>query len=46
MFKNNFHPPYVKDINFDSHVSVFKVAIKGNVMTNDNDIVNLFIFTL
>jgi len=40
------YPEYVKDVDPNAHVKVFKVAIKTNGETNDAEIVNLFSFTL
>ncbi len=37
---------YVKDVDLDAHVKVFKATIRANGETNDVEIVNLFSFTL
>jgi hypothetical protein len=36
------YPTYVKDINLDAHIKVFKKAIKANGETVEVDIINLF----
>jgi hypothetical protein len=40
------YPTYVKDINPDAHIRVFKKAIKANGEIVEVDIINLFGFTL
>ncbi len=40
------YPTYVKDINLDAHIKVFKKAIKTNGEIMEVDISNLFGFTL
>jgi hypothetical protein len=40
------YPTYVKDINPDAHIKIFKKAIKANGETMEVDIINLFGFTL
>jgi len=40
------YPTYVKDIDLDVHIKVFKKAIKTNGETMEVDIINLFGFTL
>ncbi len=40
------YPKYVKDVDPNAHVKVFKVVIKANGETNDEEIVNLFSFSL
>jgi hypothetical protein len=40
------YPTYVKDIDLDAHIKVFKKAIKANGETMETDIINLFGFTL
>jgi hypothetical protein len=45
-YKKLQHPTYVKDINSDAHIRVFKKAIKGNGETMEANIINLFGFTL
>jgi hypothetical protein len=37
---------YVKDINYDVHIRVFKKVIKTNGKTMEANIINLFCFTL
>jgi hypothetical protein len=37
---------YVKDINLDAHIKVFKKAIKANGETMEANIINLFGFIL
>jgi hypothetical protein len=37
---------YVKDINLDAHIRVFKKVIKANGETMEANIINLFGFTL
>ncbi len=37
---------YVKDIDLDAHIKMFKKAIKANGETMEADIINLFGFTL
>ncbi len=39
------YPTYVKDIDLDVHIRVFKKAIKVNGETVESDIINLFSFT-
>jgi hypothetical protein len=36
------YPTYIKDINPDAHIRVFKKAIKANGETVEVDIINLF----
>ncbi len=40
------YPTYVKDINLDAHIRVFKKEIKANAETMEAYIINLFGFTL
>jgi hypothetical protein len=40
------YPPYVKNTNHYVHVWVFRIIIKANGETENEDIVNMFIFTL
>jgi hypothetical protein len=40
------YPPYVKNMNPYAHVWVFRIVIKTNGETENEDIVNMFIFTL
>ncbi len=40
------YPSYVKDINLDDHIKVFKKVIRVNGETMKVDIINLFGFTL
>jgi hypothetical protein len=40
------YPTYVKDIDLDVHIRVFKKAIKANGETMEIDIINMFGFTL
>jgi len=40
------YPTYVKDINLDAHIRVFKKAIKANGEIMEVDIINLFGFIL
>jgi len=40
------YPTYVKDIDPDVHIRVFKKIIRGNGETMEADIINLFGFTL
>jgi hypothetical protein len=40
------YPIYVKDMNLDAHIRVFKKAIKTNSETMEADIINLFAFIL
>jgi len=40
------YPTYVKDIDLDAHIKVFKKSIKVNGETMEVDIINLFGFTL
>jgi hypothetical protein len=40
------YPTYVKDIDHDAHIRVFKKIIKVNGETVEADIINLFGFTL
>jgi hypothetical protein len=40
------HLKYIKNFDLDAHVQVFKVAIKANGETIDEEIVNLFNFML
>jgi hypothetical protein len=40
------YPEYVKDLNPNAYVRVFKATIRANSETNDAKIVNLFSFTL
>ncbi len=44
--KQFLYPHYVKDIDLDAHVWVFKVVIKSNGEIEDENIVNLLMFTL
>jgi hypothetical protein len=39
------YPTYIKDIDLDVHIRVFKKAIKANGETTEVDIINLFGFT-
>ncbi len=39
------YPTYVKDINLNVHIRVFKKVIKANGETLEVDIINLFGFT-
>jgi hypothetical protein len=39
------YPTYVKDINLDAHIKVFKMTIKANGETMEADIINMFGFT-
>ncbi len=39
------YPTYVKDIDLDAHVRVFKKAIKANGKTVEANIMNMFGFT-
>jgi len=39
------YPTYVKDIDLDVHIKVFKKAIKANGDTVETNIINLFGFT-
>jgi len=45
-YKKLQYPAYVKDIDLDAHIRVFKNAIKANGETMEADIINLFGFTL
>jgi hypothetical protein len=40
------YPPYVKSTNPYAHVWVFRIVIKANGETKNEDIVNMLIFTL
>jgi len=40
------YPPYVKDIDLDVHVQMFKTTIQTNGEIKDEDIVHMSIFTL
>jgi hypothetical protein len=40
------YPTYVKDIDLDAHIKVFKNAIKANGETMETNTINLFGFTL
>jgi hypothetical protein len=40
------YPTYVKDIDLDAHIIVFKKAIKNNGETMEVDIINMLSFTL
>jgi len=40
------YPTYKKDSNMDAHVQIFKAAIKVNYETVDEEITNMFNFTL
>jgi hypothetical protein len=40
------YPEYKKNFNLDAHVQVFKAVIKGNSEIVDEEIVNMFNFTL
>jgi hypothetical protein len=40
------YPPYVKDIDLDVHVQVFKATIQTYGETEDEDIINMSIFNL
>ncbi len=40
------YPPYIKETNFDVHIRVFRATIWVNGEMEDEDFVNLFIFTL
>jgi hypothetical protein len=44
-YKKLQYPTYVKDIDLDAHVKVFKKAIKTNGEMVEVDIINLFGFT-
>jgi hypothetical protein len=44
-YKKLQYPTYVKDIDLDVHIRVFKKAIKVNGETVKVDIINLFGFT-
>ncbi len=45
-YKKLQYPTYVKDIDPDAHIKVFKKAIKTNGEMVEVDIINLFGFTL
>jgi hypothetical protein len=40
------YPTYVKDIDHDVHIKIFKNAIRANGETMEVNIINLFGFTL
>jgi hypothetical protein len=40
------YPLYIKDIDLDAHVPMFKAPIKANGETKYKDIVKMFMFTL
>jgi hypothetical protein len=44
-YKKLQYPTYVKDIDFDVHIRVFKKAIKANGETIEFNIINLLGFT-
>jgi hypothetical protein len=45
IYKKLQYPTYVKDINLDGHIIMFKKAIKANGKIMEVDIINLFGFT-
>jgi hypothetical protein len=45
-YKKLQYPTYVKDIDPDVHIKVFKKAIKANGETMEANMINLFGFTL
>jgi len=45
-YKKLQYPTYVKNINRDAHIRVFKNAIKANGETVEANIINLFGFAL
>jgi hypothetical protein len=44
-YKKLQYPTYVKNINLDVHIKVFKKAIKANGETMEANVINLFCFT-
>jgi hypothetical protein len=44
-YKELQYPTYVKDINPNVHIKIFKKAIKANGETMEVDIINMFGFT-
>ncbi len=39
------YPLYIKDIDLDAHIKVFKAPIKANGETKYKDVVKMFMFT-
>ncbi len=44
-YKKLQYPTYVKDVDLDVHIKVFKKAIKTNGETMEANIINMFSFT-